>query len=487
VPKPGTIIADRYSIVRLIGEGGMGVVYEARHTSIGRRVALKVVHKEYSSNAVAIERFQQEAKVAATIGHLNICEVMDFGVTDDGLAYIVMEYLEGESLATILGRERKLPVDVAMSILMQIMDALEEVHAKGILHRDLKPENVFITNVKGHGAVVKILDFGISKVMKPGADSMRLTQTGTMVGTPYYMSPEHVRAKGDIDQRTDLYACGVILYEMVTGEVPFKGESYSQIIAAILEDPPPDPTRLTPGLSQAVVDFIRWGMQRDREKRPQTAAEYRDKARFLAGTLPDIGPPRGKLPQFGRTKLDSLVISPDSSDKRIGARRLLMIAGTIAAVIMATLIVVVSIYLIGRGDRAVGAPDAESEGAGGSVSPGAPADVVQPPGASTVKITLTGAPDGLRVSHDGTETRGSVVELEKGSSPVRLVLGAEGFESREIDVVPSTDMEIDGRLETAGPTKKPRKGQGKKKTTQETSSPAGKKKQKLDHVWAYPE
>jgi len=487
VLKPGTVIADRYSVVRLIGEGGMGVVYEARHTSIGRRVALKVVHKEYSSNAVAIERFQQEAKVAATIGHINICEVMDFGVTDDGLAYIVMEYLEGESLATILGRERRLPVDVAMSILMQIMDALEEVHAKGILHRDLKPENVFITNIKGHGAVVKILDFGISKVMKPGSDSMRLTQTGAMVGTPYYMSPEHVRAKGDIDQRTDLYACGVILYEMVTGEVPFKGESYSQIIAAILEDPPPDPTRLTPGLSQAVVDFIQWGMQRDREKRPQTAAEYREKARLLSGTISDLGPPRGKLPQFGRTKLDSLVISPDATEKRTGARRLLLIAGTIAAVIMATLIVVVSIYLGGQGDGPIDLPVAGGAGGGGAAAPEAPPDVVQPPEASTVKVTLAGAPGSVRVAHDGTETRGSVVELKKGTSPVKLVLSAEGYEDREIDVVPSSDMEIDGRLEAAGTTKKPKKGHGKKKTTQKTTGLSDKKKQKLNHVWAYPE
>jgi len=480
---PGTVIADRYKIIRLIGEGGMGVVYEAQHTSIGRRVALKIVHKEFSSNAVAIERFQQEAKVAATIGHLNICEVMDFGVTDDGMAYIVMEYLEGESLAKILEREGKLPPDVAIGILMQILEALEEVHAKGILHRDLKPENVFITNIKGHGGVVKILDFGISKVMKPGSDSMRLTQTGAMVGTPYYMSPEHVRAKDDIDQRTDLYACGVILYEMVTGEVPFKGAGYSQIIAAILEDPFPDPEKLTPGLPPGIVDFIRWGMQRDREKRPQTAAEYGRKARLLAGTLPDLGVPRGKLPQFGRTKLDSLVISPDASEKKIGARKLLWIAGTIAAAIMATLVVVVSIYLSG-GDNGE-TPDAG--GAGAAVTPEAPTDVVRPTGPSTVKVTLTNAPDGVRVAHDGTETSGSVVELEKGTSPVKLVISAEGFEDREIDIIPSDDMAIDGGLEAAVPTKKPRKGHGKKKTTHETSGLSDKKKQKLDHVWAYPE
>jgi serine/threonine protein kinase len=301
VLSAGTVIADRYRIVKVLGEGGMGVVYEAEHAHIGKRVALKLLNQEFSKNTEAIERFQQEAKIAGTIGHLNICEVMDFGVTEDGLPYLVMEFLEGESLADILEREVKLPVDVAMGIIYQILDGLEEVHAKGILHRDLKPENVFITNVKGHGLVVKLLDFGISKIMKPGSESMRLTKTGAMVGTPYYMSPEHIRARSDLDQRADLYSCGVIFYEMITGEVPFKGSGYSQIIAAILEETPPDPKNYIPDLPDDLMAFVWWGMERDPAKRPQTAGEYKARIRELQGGTEGLGSLPMKSKHFART------------------------------------------------------------------------------------------------------------------------------------------------------------------------------------------
>jgi len=185
--EPGTIISSRYRISSLIGEGGMGSVYEGKHIHLGKRVAIKVLNKDISENSEVIERFTREARIAGTFGQLNVCEVTDFGLTDDGLPFFVMEYLEGESLSEILNREKRLPVDISLGILNQILDGLEEVHGNGVVHRDLKPENVFITNVKGHGLVVKLLDFGISKIMQPGVDSMRLTKMGTMLGTPFYI------------------------------------------------------------------------------------------------------------------------------------------------------------------------------------------------------------------------------------------------------------------------------------------------------------
>ncbi len=488
----GTVIADRYRIVKVIGEGGMGVVYEAEHAHIGKKVALKVLNQEFSKNAEALERFQQEAKIAGTIGHLNICEVMDFGVTEQGLPYLVMEFLDGESLADILEREVKLPVDVAMGIIYQILDALEEVHAKGILHRDLKPENVFITNVKGHGLVVKLLDFGISKIMKPGAESMRLTKTGAMVGTPYYMSPEHIRARSDLDQRADLYSCGVMFYEMITGEVPYKGSGYSQIIAAILEEPCPDAKKFIPDLAPDFQDFVQWGMERDPAKRPQSAADYKARIRELQGGPEGLGPLPRKSKHFVRTKLDSMVISPETREKPV-TWKILTIAGGVVGVILITLAVVLSVYLAKRSDgeeKKDHAASSSDTGSGRTVfdrtaapEKKAPPPEEPPPESKMVTITLTGAPDGVGIVFGKSVIPREVLEIARGSSPVKIKITAEGYIEREVEIIPNSDMEIDGSLLPAKPSKKTHKG-GKKKTTGGEQST--KKKEKLDHVWNYP-
>jgi hypothetical protein len=406
-----------------------------------------------------------------------------------------MEFLEGESLADILEREVKLPVDVAMGIIYQILDGLEEVHAKGILHRDLKPENVFITNVKGHGLVVKLLDFGISKIMKPGSESMRLTKTGAMVGTPYYMSPEHIRARSDLDQRADLYSCGVIFYEMITGEVPFKGSGYSQIIAAILEETPPDPKNYIPDLPDDFMAFVWWGMERDPAKRPQTAGEYKARIRELQGGTEGLGSLPMKSKHFARTKLDSMVISPQAKEKPL-TWKLLTVAGSIVGVILITLAVVLSVYL---GKRDDGPQPAGEKGKAASTDPGGadrtwndrtadpgdkdPESENPPPESRMVTITLTGAPDGVSMVFGNAVIPGSVMEIARGSTPVKVKIAAEGYIDREVEIIPTSDMEIDGSLLPDKPSKKKTQKGGKKKTTGETST---KKKEKLDHVWNYP-
>jgi serine/threonine protein kinase len=278
----GTIVSNRYVIVRLIGEGGMGAVYEARHINLGKRVAIKFLSKEFARDTGSVERFHQEAQIAGTLGHLNICEVSDFGMTDDGLPFLVMEYLEGESLSSILQREKKLPPDVASGIMKQVLGALEEVHGRGIIHRDLKPDNVFITNIKGHGLIVKLLDFGISKILKPKDPSLRLTRTGTMIGTPYYMSPEQVRASKNIDHRTDLFSCGVIFYEMVTGRVPYGGESFNEVLTRILEEPFPDPRKIVPDLEGGLVKILERSMAKNPSKRFESAGRFRAEIEHLS-------------------------------------------------------------------------------------------------------------------------------------------------------------------------------------------------------------
>lgn len=232
---------DRYEVVRRIGEGGMGLVYEAVHTGIGKRVALKVLRDDYTQRPEVVERFQREAKSASLIGHEHIVDVTDFGVTPTGASYFVMEYLEGEDLATRLERERTLRPAEVVKILLQCCAALGAAHDKGIVHRDVKPENIFLTRRGEDGDFVKIVDFGIAKMSAldgAGEPGRKLTKTGMIFGTPEYMSPEQAAGK-PLDHRVDVYALGVILFECLTGRVPFVGDSFMGILTKHLTEEVP--------------------------------------------------------------------------------------------------------------------------------------------------------------------------------------------------------------------------------------------------------
>ncbi len=225
-PYIGSTIDGRYQIEAQLGEGGMGIVYRARHVIIDKRVAIKVLKKEAQEEPTAGQRFIQEAKSASKIGHTNIVDITDFGVLPDGSAYFVMEYLEGHTLGHEIGEGPLEPARV-VSIAAQIARGLAAAHSKGIVHRDLKPENIFLLDREGRSDVVKIVDFGIAKVQAGGAfgpAGQRLTQVGMVLGTPEYMSPEQATGK-DTDHRVDEYALGCMMYEMLTGDVPFRGET----------------------------------------------------------------------------------------------------------------------------------------------------------------------------------------------------------------------------------------------------------------------
>jgi serine/threonine-protein kinase len=223
-PLIGETVDGRYKIEAQLGEGGMGVVYAARHVIIDKRVAIKVLKREAQQEETASQRFIQEARSASKIGHANIVDINDFGVLPDGSAYFVMEFLEGQTLGQAI-REGPLAASRVVAIAAQMARGLNAAHAKGIIHRDLKPENVFLLERDGHGDVVKIVDFGIAKVQSGlGQPNSRLTQVGMVLGTPEYMSPEQATGK-ESDHRVDEYALGCMIYEMLTGDVPFKGES----------------------------------------------------------------------------------------------------------------------------------------------------------------------------------------------------------------------------------------------------------------------
>jgi len=287
-PLVGTVLAERYAIVRKIGEGGMGAVYEARHAIIGKRVAVKVLLEKFLENQELIARLLQEARLASSIGHENIVDVTDYGTTSDGRAFVVMEFLDGEALAQLVVRDAPLPVERSLAILRQVCSALSAAHAKGIVHRDVKPENIYLVR-RGDVDFVKVVDFGVSKAVHSrdeGADMQRLTRTGTVLGTPLYMSPEQARGGDDVDHRADIWSAGLMLYECLTGEVPFRANNYLGVISQVLTQETLPPSQLRPelGIPAAVDRVVMRALEKDRDKRYQQMAEFEhDVERLLAG------------------------------------------------------------------------------------------------------------------------------------------------------------------------------------------------------------
>ncbi len=299
-PLIGVTLVDRYQIVRRIGEGGMGAVYEARHTVIGKRVAVKVLLEKFLEKTELVARLLQEARLASSIGHENIVDVTDFGTTSDGRSFVVMEFLDGESLAQLVMRDAPLPIERALRIARQVASALHAAHDKGIVHRDVKPENVYLVR-RGELDFVKVVDFGVSKAVRTrddGIEGLRLTHTGMVLGTPLYMSPEQARGGEDIDSRADVWAVGVMLYECLTGEVPFRANNYLGVISQVLTREPPPPSKLRPelGIPMAVEAVVMRALEKDRDRRTQRMADLeRDLERLLAGDQ-NIGSPEPALP-----------------------------------------------------------------------------------------------------------------------------------------------------------------------------------------------
>lgn len=237
----GRTIAGRYNIVRRLGEGGMGVVYQAIDTRLEKPVAIKVLREDFAHRSDVVARFTQEAKSAARIKHENVLDVTDYGQTEDGSFYIAMELLVGTDLADVLQKEGTVAVDRAIAIMIQVTRALAAAHSKGIVHRDLKPENIFLVKADDGREIVKIVDFGIAQMkdLSESGGGKKLTRTGMIFGTPEYMSPEQAAGK-PIDHRVDIYAVGVILYEMFAGRVPFVGDTFMGVLTQhLFEQPPP--------------------------------------------------------------------------------------------------------------------------------------------------------------------------------------------------------------------------------------------------------
>jgi len=293
-PLVGQVLADSYEVMRVLGEGGMGRVYEAKHTRLtGKRFAIKLLHPDLARQPEVVTRFQREAEAASGIAHPNVLGVHDVNVTLEGQPYIVAELLRGEELGEYLERVGKLSVPDAIRIVRQICKALGAAHATGVIHRDVKPENVFLTGdlSRLEHTTVKVIDFGISKVAQAGGES--LTKTGMVMGTPDYMPPE--QARGDrVDARADVYAVGAILYRALTGKKPFEGLDPMATLTAVLVQEPSRPSSVNPDVPLALELVVQRAMAKDPKDRYATMAELeRELSAFDPELLsrPSVVPP----------------------------------------------------------------------------------------------------------------------------------------------------------------------------------------------------
>jgi serine/threonine protein kinase len=311
----GQTLDGRYYIERKIGEGGMGVVFAAKHAVIEKPLAIKVLKREVARDAATIKRFVQEAKAATRIGHPSIVDVTDFGTTAEGMTYSVMEYVDGATLSSVIKKNAPLSLARAVPIIAQIARALGAAHAKGIVHRDLKPENVFLVNRDGRRDFVKIVDFGIAKVTPvdgtPG-DGPRLTRAGAVFGTPEYMAPEQAAGRADTDQRVDVYALATILYEMLVGKVPHKSESMVRTLAMQMLDPivPPSKARPDVPITAELEAVVMKGLAKKRDERyPDMADFLTDLERACPGIATGVPAPEQSGPL-------QLVPAPPGADPR---------------------------------------------------------------------------------------------------------------------------------------------------------------------------
>jgi serine/threonine protein kinase len=293
----GSVVNGKYRLARLLGDGGMGSVYEAHHAVLGTRVAIKVLHPDLARRTGLVERFLQEARVAAQIRSPHVVQVTDVDRTPNGQAYIVMELLEGEPLAAVLDRQRTLPVAMACEYTLQVLAALEAAHALGVIHRDLKPENVFVTFAGGR-PVLKLIDFGIAKARRLDPAQKSLTVAGVVMGTAEYMAPEQARSADKVDARADVYAAGVMLYEMLAGARPVHGDD-ARVIALRVERGDIVPLlQAAPETPREIAGLVHRAMAARPELRFATATEMRlalERARPAAAGTPANAPAPGSV------------------------------------------------------------------------------------------------------------------------------------------------------------------------------------------------
>jgi serine/threonine protein kinase len=290
----GTILDERYRVLRRIGRGGMGIVYLAQHVLIGRKYAIKTLSERTHATEEMVARFQREAQAAAAVGSQHVVDVTDMGRLPDGTLYIALEYLDGVELGSVVRAEGPFSIARAVHVACQLCDALAAVHEKGIVHRDLKPENLFLIEKDGASDFLKVLDFGICKLLEgsdpaDAPDKPALTRTNASLGTPQYMAPEQFQTSARVDQRADIHAVGAILYFMLTGRPPFDALNVPQLYMRVCVEPPPLLTPQRPDVPQGLEGAIRRAMEKHPEDRYKSSAELKAALLPFAGIAGEAG------------------------------------------------------------------------------------------------------------------------------------------------------------------------------------------------------
>jgi hypothetical protein len=308
--SPGEVLAGKFKVERVLGAGGMGVVVAARHLELDERVAVKFLHPEALLSGEGAARFVREARAAVKIKSEHVARVIDVGRLENGAPYIVMEYLEGSDLAARVD-QGPLPIEDAVDYVVQACDAMAEAHALGIVHRDLKPANLFLIRRSDGAGIVKVLDFGISKVQVPDTSEAGLTKTSAVMGSPFYMSPEQMKSSKDVDSRTDVWSLGVILYELLAGRPPFHGDTLPELLSAIMLEPPTPLQSLRPEIPPELAAVLSKVLQKDRTQRYQNVGE-------LAAALAPFAPRRTRHTLERVIKLSGGVEAPAPHSERPG-------------------------------------------------------------------------------------------------------------------------------------------------------------------------
>jgi len=502
----GQVLNGKYEILSPLGEGGMGIVYEGIQKNIDKRVAIKFLFPTIKASDEVMARFHNEAKVAASISHKNIRDILDMDKTPDGNPYIVMEYLEGRSLGKIIKSKGKLSSSTAARIALQVLSALKGVHSMGIVHRDLKPDNVFITQQAGGEELVKIVDFGISHLIKP-LEGKELVQTkdDAIVGTPKYLSPEQA-ASEKVDERTDLYALGTILYEMVTGRHPFEEKNYNKIIVSILTREPDPPSVHNRDLPSEFEEIILKAMRKEPYNRYPSAAEFATEIkRFLAEsssaeTIPPIaarasadgadaqaaaaaeGSRSGSRSAAGSAVREApLATSAAPSVLKGGSANLLP-----AALVVLALGAVLAAFLIQRSrenrDRAQKATHGAQEPSSGSGTEGGPGGEKPPTDQAAQKpeprrVTLQGLPPQAWVYVDGVLHPEHPLELDPNVKVRTIMIEAPGYETWKKSVALGDDTVLDVAMTPLLTKEKAKKGETGAKKASESGQ---KEKIKID-------
>lgn len=455
----GDLLDGKYELIRLLGEGGMGSVYEANHTLIGRRLAVKFLHPQYATSPDVVTRFQREAQAAAQIGHENIIEVTDMGTSEDESPYIVMEFLEGTDLKGLLEDDGVLEPKRAAHIMVQALDALQAAHDVGIIHRDLKPENIYLISKGNNPDYVKLLDFGISKFRALETDGAKgLTQTGTVLGTPHYMSPEQARGEQDLSPRSDIYAMGVILYQMMTGHLPFDAPNYNALLIKILTEDPPAPEDLNPEIPMELIDTINIAMARDPGVRFGTCQEFRQRLLPFAPGSSDV---TSQLSTASKTAIRQALYSTKTpfemtqSGIEKKSNKVPIIAGAAALVVAA--VVGVGLFIgLGGEDEKVKVPAAQPDPVAVPEPPKEPekdtaGEVQEPeaPAMATVNLKITATPGEATIKIDGAEVGTNPFDgpFAKGEMLHTIEVSAEGYESAKALVKFDQDQDLEYALE----------------------------------------